>query len=80
MNSLLDRLRMFTDRHSLGTQLLRAGCDIRHIQVILGHEKLGTTQIYTQVDGDDVKKCLDEFHPRSGTGSALTGGIRHDGG
>ena len=51
-------------RHSLGTHLLRSGCDIRHIQVILGHEKLETTQIYTQVDRDDVKKSLDEHHPR----------------
>lgn len=51
-------------RHSLGTHLLRAGCDIRHIQVILGHEKLETTQIYTQVDKDDIKKCLDVYHPR----------------
>ena len=61
-------------RHSLGTHLLRAGCDIRHIQVILGHEKLETTQIYTQVDGDDVKKCLDEYHPRQRNGVGLDRG------
>ena len=51
-------------RHSLGTHLLRSGCDMRHIQVILGHEALGTTQIYTHVDKDDLKRSLDEFHPR----------------
>lgn len=51
-------------RHSLGTHLLRSGCDMRHIQVILGHEALGTTQIYTRVDKDDLKRSLDEFHPR----------------
>jgi site-specific recombinase XerD len=51
-------------RHSLGTHLLRAGCDIRHIQVILGHDKLETTQIYTHVDKDDVKRSLDAHHPR----------------
>ena len=51
-------------RHSLGTHLLRAGCDIRHIQVILGHDKLETTQIYTQVDKDDIKASLDAYHPR----------------
>jgi integrase/recombinase XerD len=51
-------------RHSVGTHLLRGGCDIRHIQVILGHDKLETTQIYTQVDKDDVKASLDAFHPR----------------
>lgn len=51
-------------RHSLGTHLLRAGCDMRHIQAILGHESLGTTQIYTRVDKDDLKRSLDAFHPR----------------
>jgi site-specific recombinase XerD len=51
-------------RHSLGTHLLRSGCDMRHIQVILGHEALGTTQIYTKVDKDDLKRSLDAFHPR----------------
>jgi integrase/recombinase XerD len=51
-------------RHSLGTHLLRAGCDMRYIQVILGHEALHTTQVYTRVDKDDLKDSLDRFHPR----------------
>jgi site-specific recombinase XerD len=51
-------------RHSLGTHLLRAGCDMRHIQVILGHDKLRSTQVYTRVDRDDVKRSLDAHHPR----------------
>jgi site-specific recombinase XerD len=51
-------------RHSLGTHLLRSGCDMRHIQAILGHEALQTTQIYTRVDKEDLKKSLDEHHPR----------------
>jgi len=51
-------------RHSLGTHLLRAGCDIRHIQVILGHEKLETTQIYVHVDKEDLKASLDAHHSR----------------
>jgi integrase/recombinase XerC len=51
-------------RHSVGTHLLRSGCDMRHIQVILGHEHLRTTQVYTQVDKDDVKASLDAHHPR----------------
>jgi len=51
-------------RHSLGTHLLRAGCDMRHIQAILGHESLNTTQIYTKVNKDDLRRSLDEFHPR----------------
>lgn len=55
-------------RHSLGTHLLRAGCDMRYIQAILGHEALGTTQIYTRVDKDDLRRSLDEFHPRQWNG------------
>ena len=51
-------------RHSVGTHLLRAGCDLRYIQVILGHEQLNTTQIYTHLDKDDVKASLDAYHPR----------------
>jgi site-specific recombinase XerD len=51
-------------RHSLGTHLLRSGCDLRHIQVILGHESLASTQIYTRVDKDDLKRSVDQFHPR----------------
>jgi site-specific recombinase XerD len=51
-------------RHSLGTHLLRAGCDMRHIQVILGHDKLETTQVYTHVDKDEIRASLDAHHPR----------------
>jgi site-specific recombinase XerD len=51
-------------RHSLGTHLLRAGCDMRYIQIILGHDALATTQVYTRVDKDDLKDSLDRFHPR----------------
>jgi site-specific recombinase XerD len=55
-------------RHSLGTHLLRAGCDIRHIQAILGHDKLETTQVYTHVDKEDIKLSLDTYHPRQECG------------
>jgi integrase/recombinase XerD len=51
-------------RHALGFHLLRAGCDIRFIKEILGHEELGTTQIYTKVDKLDLKNVIDVFHPR----------------
>ena len=59
-------------RHSLGTHLLRSGADMRHIQAILGHEALQTTQVYTRVDKDDLKRSLDEFHPRQWTHAAAT--------
>jgi integrase/recombinase XerD len=51
-------------RHSLGTHLLRAGCDMRHIQAILGHEQLSSTQRYTWIDKDDLKNSIDRYHPR----------------
>ena len=51
-------------RHSLGTHLLRSGCDMRHIQVILGHDKLSSTQIYTKVYSEDLKNSIDKYHPR----------------
>jgi integrase/recombinase XerD len=51
-------------RHSLGTHLLQHGADMRHIQIILGHDKLSSTQIYTRVYKDDLKRSLDSHHPR----------------
>jgi len=51
-------------RHALGYHLLRAGCNIRHIQEILGHKHLKNTEIYTKVDKEDLKEVLDTYHPR----------------
>ncbi len=52
-------------RHELGYHLLRAGCPIRSIQGILGHDALSSTEIYTKVDAEDVREVLDACHPRS---------------
>ena len=51
-------------RHALGYHLLRAGCNIRHIQEILGHKLLRNTEIYTKVDKEDLRNILDTHHPR----------------
>lgn len=51
-------------RHAMGTHLLRAGCDIRYIQQLLGHKHISNTEIYTKVEKEDLKNMLDTFHPR----------------
>ena len=51
-------------RHALGYHLLRAGCNIRYIQEILGHKLIRNTEIYTKVDKEDLKEVLDTCHPR----------------
>jgi len=51
-------------RHAVGYHLLRAGCNIRYIQEILGHKLLRNTEIYTKVDKEDLREVLDTCHPR----------------
>ena len=51
-------------RHSCATHLLKGRADIRQIQVLLGHENLGTTQLYTRVDVTDLAEVVKRCHPR----------------
>lgn len=51
-------------RHSCATHMLRRGAGVRHLQTLLGHSCLNTTQIYTRVEVSDLAKVVRQFHPR----------------
>ncbi len=54
-----------TFRHSFATHLVQNGADLRAIQELLGHVSITTTEIYTHLDSDDLRRAILNYHPRN---------------
>lgn len=63
LSKLTKNVTTHTFRHSCATHMLKNGAPIRHIQELLGHESLESTQIYTRVTINDLKKIHARYHP-----------------
>lgn len=63
-SGILKKLSPHTLRHQFGTDLLRAGADLRSVQMLLGHKNIATTQIYTHLTDKELREVHKAFHSR----------------